>query len=104
MTAISPIHIGSGEVYEPTNFIIDNKMLYAFRDEDFYGALSEINRKKFMQIVEDNASDSFVRIHKFVKENANVAKNIAHLKVRVTRGTIAEYLTVLRFKKYKENR
>jgi len=44
LTAISPIHIGSGEVYEPTNFIIDGGVLYEFRDEDFYMALPEIKQ------------------------------------------------------------
>jgi len=28
LTALSPIHIGSGEVYEPTNFIMDEGVLY----------------------------------------------------------------------------
>jgi len=27
LTALTPIHIGSGEIYEPTNFIIDNNIL-----------------------------------------------------------------------------
>ncbi len=95
LTAISPIHIGSGEVYEPTNFIIDGRVLYSFRDEDFVMELSDIKRKKFMQIIEDNAPDSFARIHKFVKENSQTVKKIANLKVSVTDGLQKEYNRVV---------
>ncbi len=91
LTAISPIHIGSGEVYEPTNFIIDNRVLYEFRDEDFFIALPEIKRKAFMQIIEENRSDSFARIHGFVKANKEIVKKVAHLQVRVTDGLQKEY-------------
>ena len=67
LTALSPIHIGSGEIYEPTNFIMDEGVLYSFRDEDFYIALPNIKQKAFMRILNDNKSDSFIKIHKFVK-------------------------------------
>jgi CRISPR-associated protein Csm5 len=95
LKAITPIHIGSGEIYEPTNFIIDNRVLYEFRDEDFFEALPDIKRQKFMQIVSDNVEDSFARIHKFVKENRDFAKKIAHIKVSVTKGIEQEYNKVV---------
>ena len=92
LTAISPIHIGSGEVYEPTNFIIDNKILYKFKDEDFFMALPDITKKFFMEIVsEENRSDSFVRIHKLIKDNKEIAKSVAYLKVKVTDGLQEKY-------------
>jgi CRISPR-associated protein Csm5 len=95
LTAISPIHIGSGEVYEPINFIIDGNILYEFRDEDFFMALPDIKRKAFMQIIEDNKSDSFARLHGFVKDNKDIAKKVAHLQVRVTDGLQKEYNKVV---------
>ncbi len=91
LTALSPIHIGSGEVYEPTNYIIDEGILYSFRDEDFYSALAPIQRKKFMSIVEKDTSDSFVSFHKFVKDNKNIAKEIATGMVAVTEGLQKDY-------------
>jgi len=93
--AISPIHIGSGEIYEPTNFVIDNNILYYFKDEDFYLNLSEIDRKRFMQIVNENRDDSFIRVHKFVKEKKEVVKNIAYLKVKTSKGIQKEYNKVV---------
>ncbi len=91
LTALSPIHIGSGEVYEPTNFIMDEGILYSFRDEDFYTALAPIQRNKFMSIVEKDTSDSFVSFHKFVKDNKNIAKEIATGMVAVTEGLQKDY-------------
>ncbi len=91
LTALSPIHIGSGEVYEPTNFIMDEGVLYSFRDEDFYSALPDIKKEAFMRILEENKSDSFVRIHSFVKENKNTVKEIAIGMVAVTEGIQKEY-------------
>ncbi len=91
ITALSPIHIGSGEVYEPMNFIIDNNYLYEFRDEDFFEKLPEIAQTNFMKIISEDRSDSFVRIHKFVKDNREIVKKIANSKIRVTKGLQEEY-------------
>jgi len=91
LTALSPIHIGSGELYEPTNFIMDEGVLYYFRDEDFYMALPEIKQQAFMRIIKDNGSDSFVQVHKFVKDNKNIAKEIATGIVSVTEGLQKDY-------------
>lgn len=95
LTAISPIHIGSGEIYEPTNYIIDEGILYSFRDEDFYSALPDIKKEVFMRILTDDKSDSFVRIHKFVKDNKNIAKEIAIGMVAVTQGLQKDYERIL---------
>ena len=84
LTALTPLHIGSGEVYEPTNFIIDDDILYEFRDEDFYMALAPIQQKVFMEIVDKNSSDSFIKIHKFIKNNKDIAIKVASVMVRVT--------------------
>ena len=93
--AVSPIHIGSGEIYEPTNFVIDGGILYEFRDEDFFLALPEIKQKAFMQILTDNKSDSFIKIHNFVKNNIQVAKDTAYSMVKVTDGLQNEYEKVV---------
>ena len=91
LTAISPIHIGSGKVYEPTNFVIDNNNLYEFREEDFFEKLPDIKQEAFLNIINQNSSDSFVLINKFVKENISFAKEVAFKKVPVTKGVKEEY-------------
>jgi CRISPR-associated protein Csm5 len=91
LTAITPLHIGMGEVYEPTNFIIDNNILYHFKDEDFYRALPPIKQKAFLDIASSGSLDSFALINKFVKENKDIAKKAAFLKVNVTKGIAQDY-------------
>jgi len=91
LTAISPIHIGSGEVYEPTNFVIDKNILYHFRDEDFFMALDKNQQDNFMRIILEKRSDSFSRINKFVKNNIEIAKKVSFLTVKTTDGIQKEY-------------
>jgi CRISPR-associated protein Csm5 len=93
--AISPIHIGSGEIYEPTNFVIDDNKLYSFRNEDFFKNLNDINRKRFLNIVENPKYDSFVQIHKLVKENIKIVKNIANQKIPTSKGIQKKYNQVV---------
>jgi len=91
LTALSPLHIGSGEIYEPTNFVMDEGVLYHFRDEDFYLALPDIKKEAFMRILTTNKSDSFIQIHKFVKDNKSIVKEIATGIVAVTDGLQKDY-------------
>lgn len=77
MTAISPLHIGSGYEYEPTNYVIDENILYSFLDEDFFTALNSIDKEKFINILNENRSDSFARINSFVKERIDIVKKIS---------------------------
>ena len=90
LTAISPIHIGSGEIYEPTNFIMDEGVLYFFRDEDFYLALDEDVFRNFLE-KNKNQMDSFIEVHKFVKKNKHIVKEIATGIVAVTDGLQKDY-------------
>jgi len=91
LTALTPVHIGSGEVYEPTNFIMDANVLYEFRDEDFFMALPQIKQEAFMNMIKDNQSDSFVKVHKFVKDNKEIAIKVASVMVNVTSGLQKDY-------------
>ena len=95
LTALSPVHIGSGDIYKPTNFVIDEGILYSFKDEDFYMALPDIKKEAFMRILNENKLDSFVKIHTFVKSNKNIAKEIATGIVAVTSGLQKEYNQIL---------
>ena len=100
LTAISPIHTGSGEIYEPTNFIIDENsqkqlVLYHFKDEDFFEVLDTNKQQQFLKILNEMKEDSFIKIHKFVKENKEIAKKISFLKVLVTKGIYDKYKKVI---------
>ena len=49
LTPLSPLHIGCGEVYEPTSFVVKEKenKLVCFNGLDFLASLSEEDRSRF---------------------------------------------------------
>jgi CRISPR/Cas system CSM-associated protein Csm5 (group 7 of RAMP superfamily) len=89
LTALSPIHIGTGEVYEPTNFVIDDGYLYEFDEVLFYKSLEELDR----QNLEHKLSD-FTKIIDFYKEHQESAKKISSLKIETTKKIQDKYKTV----------
>jgi len=91
LTAISPLHIGTGEDYEPTNFVVDDGYLYEFDEREFYKRLPQTMKDKFNQIVTKNRPDSLFQIHSLVKNNFKVAQEASRLKVPVTKGIQYDY-------------
>jgi len=69
LTALTPIHIGTGEVYEPTNFVIDDGYLYEFDEVLFYQSLNELEKKEFFHKLQD-----YIQIIDFYK-NHNLKQN-----------------------------
>ena len=45
LTTLSPVHIGTGEDFEPTNYVIDAGTLYEFDEVIFYKSLSDLDKK-----------------------------------------------------------
>ncbi len=88
--ARSPLHIGSGKVYEPTNFVIDDGKLYEFDEMLFYKALKPIDRRKFINKLQD-----WIEIIKFYKEHRNIAKTISIFSLPVTDSVEKRYNTVI---------
>ncbi len=50
ITPLSPIHIGTGESYEPTNYVIEDGVLYEFDTGSVVDALSASDRKVLLDI------------------------------------------------------
>lgn len=91
LTALTPIHIGTGEDFEPTNFVIDNGYLYEFDEFKFYENLSSESKKRFEEIVANKKTDSLFQIHSFVKKNKKTAIDAQIVKVQVTKGIENDY-------------
>jgi len=77
---LSPLHIGTGEVYEPTNFVIDDGYLYEFDEVLFLQSLSTLEKKSFEQKLSD-----YMQIIGFYKSHKNRAKQIAYHKTEVSK-------------------
>jgi CRISPR-associated protein Csm5 len=84
LTPLSPIHLGTGEEYEPTNYIIDDQILYEFDSLEALRVLSPQSREEIEKITLAKASqDTLKRIQNFFYQNKDRIKSIAHRHVKV---------------------
>ena len=86
LTALSPIHIGTGESYEPTNFVIDKGMLYEFDEMLFYKSLSEVDKKAL-----NNKMNDWLQIIEFYKTKKEEAKQISFFECPVSTEVQKKY-------------
>lgn len=81
LTALSPIHIGAGEDYVPTSYIIDNGYLYEFDEQKFYHKLSDTAKQRFSTTV-GNGIDA---IKRFYSDEKELAKSLALQKISISK-------------------
>lgn len=86
ITALSPIHIGTGEVYSPTNFVIDKNRLYEFDEVLFYKSLNKEERQKFNAKLEN-----WMEIISFYKGKKEQAKAIAYFECKSSKEVQEKY-------------
>ncbi len=86
LTALSPIHIGTGEVYEPTNFVIDGGYLYEFDEVKFYKNLNEDEKNNINNLMED-----WLDLLDFYRSNIESAKALAFCKFPITKEVESKY-------------
>ena len=87
ISTLTPVHIGTGEDYEPGNYIIDKGYLYAFDPSVLAGKLTELQAQQLLSIVEKEPINEQALIHlqQFFKQNSALAKDIASYKVPVSK-------------------
>lgn len=96
LTPISPIHIGTGQAYEPTNYIIDKdkfkdkeyNYLYAFDEFLFFRNLPDKDKADFANKLD---AKTILDIQRFIKSRAQIAKNIAYKKSIVSSEIAKDY-------------
>lgn len=86
LTPLSPIHIGCGEDFEPTNYIIEDGLLYGF--DPSLARLTELQRSKLMDVARRGALPS---IQRFFLDNAAAFKPHAHVVMPVAKGVVEQY-------------
>jgi CRISPR-associated protein Csm5 len=67
LTALSPIHIGCDDAYEPTNFRIENNKLIHFNIYDLIRSLESNKMNEFVKICSKGTIASLLEIYKFFK-------------------------------------
>ena len=86
LTALTPIHIGTGDVYEPTNFVIDDGYLYEFDEVLFYKSLSGVDKEAL-----NNKMSSWLQIIEFYKTKKEQAKEISFFECQVSKEVQKKY-------------
>ncbi len=61
ITPLSPIHIGTGESFEPTQYVIDDEVLFEFDTGAAIGAFSDADRKKLLEIGNRRPDSSMIQ-------------------------------------------
>jgi CRISPR-associated protein Csm5 len=86
LTPLSPIHIGCGEDFEPTNYVIDDGVLYGF--DPSRAVLNALQTAELMAVAN---RASLLGIQKFFKDNATTFKAQADTLIPVSSGVAAVY-------------
>jgi CRISPR-associated protein Csm5 len=88
LTPLSPIHIGCGEDFEPTNYVIDaeQQLLYGF--DPSHATLPENLAEQLGRLGE---SGNWLRVQTFFRDNSNYFKPQAFVLMPVANGVARDY-------------
>ncbi len=86
LTPLSPIHIGCGEDFEPTNYVIEDGVLYGF--DPSRAVLNALQTSKLMDAAN---RASLMGVQKFFKDNAATFKAQADTLIPVSSGVASVY-------------
>lgn len=86
LTPLSPIHIGCGEDFEPTNYVIEDGVLYGF--DPSRAQLGDAQRARLAAAAN---RASLLEIQRFFRENASTFKAQADVMMPVSPGVAAKY-------------
>lgn len=86
LTPLSPIHIGCGEDFEPTNYVIEDGVLYGF--DPSRATLSDVQRGKLLDAANRT---SLLGLQRFFRDHASVFKPHAQVLIPVSQGVSKKY-------------
>lgn len=89
LTPLTPIHIGCGIDFEPTNYVIDEGVLYHF--DPARVPLPGADRKALMDAANAQAGESVRRVQAFFHERRQRYAAAAHQLVAVAAGVAQQY-------------
>lgn len=75
ISILSPVHIGCGEDYEPTNYVIDGETLYAFDPARLLAELGQNQRADLARALDDR--NPMLAAQRFFYRHREVARRIA---------------------------
>ena len=87
LTTLSPVHIGTGEDFEPTNYVIDAGTLYEFDEVIFYKSLSDLDKKA----LDTKLGSGWLEIIEFYKTKKEEGKKVAIYECLVSKEIQDKY-------------
>lgn len=89
LTPLTPIHIGCGIDFEPTNYVIDEGVLFHF--DPARALLSDKDRTALMNAIGKGGTDALQRVQRFFYERRQTYAGAAHQCVAVAKGVATQY-------------
>jgi CRISPR-associated protein Csm5 len=89
LTPLTPIHVGCGIDFEPTNYIIDNGVLYHFEPSNL--DLEQTDRVRLLQAIRKTGVDAILEVQKFFHQRSGQCRQANRLAVPVAAGVIERY-------------
>ena len=86
LTPLSPIHIGCGVDLEPTQFVVDDEILFAFNPAQV--ALNSLQSKKLMDLAR---KADLLGLQKFFKDNKQIFKSFSNEYISLVPKLAEEY-------------
>ncbi len=91
-TPLSPIHLGTGESYSPTNYVISDDLLYEFDTGTVFGTLTEPERQELQRICSARPNeDMILALQRYFHERRETLAAGAVNHVPVLPGVAALY-------------
>ena len=90
-TPLSPVHIGTDESYEPTNYIIDDNTLYEYDIEGALNSLTTKDRAELDEIVRKPNAQMIKSVQKFFYDKREALKPWAINAIPVLEGVANFY-------------
>ncbi|HOX50221.1 MAG TPA: RAMP superfamily CRISPR-associated protein [Fibrobacteria bacterium] len=89
LTPLSPVHIGCGDDYEPTNYVIDGQILHAF---DPARLCLDVRERQELMALCDKPGDAAVRgLQSFFAQRKKRCMDVAHARIPVSPGVAEKY-------------
>lgn len=89
ITTLSPVHIGCDEIFEPTNFVIENGLLYVLDPANIAAALKENEKRQLLRLADER--EPIDAIQQFFKKHRTRLAQTARQWVDVAPGIADEY-------------
>jgi CRISPR-associated protein Csm5 len=93
LTPLSPVHIGTGDSYEPTNYVIEDGALYEFDTGTAMGTLSQDDRAELARIADGRPGAGMIQaVQRFFYERRSRLLPAAVNRILVSDGVAQQYI------------